>query len=161
METQLSFRSPGAQWSVAELTNYLRELFESDRKLHDVAVIGEVSNISRPRSGHMYFSLTDGKAALQCVMWRSDVARLVLAPQDGERMVAYGNVSVYAASGRYQLYVNAIQLAGEGELLAQLEVLKRKLAADGLFELSHKTPLPALPVDEASDHLSEDPSAGG
>ncbi|MCH2539221.1 MAG: exodeoxyribonuclease VII large subunit [Anaerolineales bacterium] len=145
METQLSFRSPGAQWSVAELTNYLRELFESDRKLHDVAVIGEVSNISRPRSGHMYFSLTDGKAALQCVMWRSDVARLVLAPQDGERMVAYGNVSVYAASGRYQLYVNAIQLAGEGELLAQLEVLKRKLAAEGLFDLGHKSPLPALP----------------
>jgi exodeoxyribonuclease VII large subunit len=60
-------------------------------------------------------------------------------------MVAYGNVSVYAASGRYQLYVNSIQLAGEGELLAQLEVLKRKLAAEGLFDLGHKKPLPALP----------------
>ena len=145
MQMQLSFRSPEAQWSVTELTNYLRQLFESDRKLHDVAVFGELSNISRPRSGHMYFSLTDGKATLQCVMWRSDAARLVLAPKDGDRIVAYGNVSVYAASGRYQLYVNAMQPAGMGELLAQMEALKRKLAAEGLFDPGRKKLLPVHP----------------
>lgn len=131
---------------MTDLTHYLRQLFESDRQLHDVAVAGELSNISRPRSGHMYFSLLDGQATLRCVMWRSEVARLVFLPQDGDRVVAYGNVSVYAAGGRYQLYATALQSAGVGELLAQLEDLKRTLAAEGLFDEERKHPLPAHPA---------------
>ena len=146
MQTQLSFRLPEEHWSVTELTHYLRELFESDRQLHDVAVAGELSNISRPRSGHMYFSLKDGQTTLKCVMWRSEAVRLVFLPQDGDRVVAYGNVSVYAAGGCYQLYANSLQSAGVGELLAQLEELKHTLAAEGLFDSERKKPLPAQPA---------------
>ena len=84
MQTQLSFRLPGVQWTVGELTSYVRNMFEGDRQMHDVAVIGELSNLSRPRSGHLYFSLKDADATLQCVMWRSEVARLGFLPEDGE-----------------------------------------------------------------------------
>ena len=140
MRTQQSFRVSGDRWSVTDLTHYLRQLFESDRQLHDVAVAGELSNISRPRSGHMYFSLVDGQATLKCVMWRSEVARQVFLPQDGDRAVVYGNVSVYAAAGRYQLYATTLQSAGVGELLEQREILKRTLAAEGLFDEERKQP---------------------
>jgi len=146
MRTQQSFRVSGDRWSVTDLTHYLRQLFESDRQLHDVAVAGELSNISWPRSGHMYFSLVDGQATLKCVMWRSEVARQVFLPQKGDRVVAYGNVSVYAAAGRYQLYATALQSAGVGELLEQREILKRTLAAEGLFDEERKQPLPARPA---------------
>jgi exodeoxyribonuclease VII large subunit len=145
MRTQRSYRLLGEQWSVTELTDYVRQLLEMDRQLHDVAVDGELSNLSRPRSGHMYFSLKDGQATLQCVMWRSEVARLVFLPQDGDRVVAYGNVSVYAAGGRYQLYVTSLQSAGVGELLAQWDKLKQELASEGLFEQKRKQQLPAHP----------------
>ncbi len=145
MRTQLSYRLLGEQWSVTELTHYLRHLFDNDRQLHDVAVAGELSNVSRPRSGHMYFSLKDGQATLRCVMWSSEVARLVSLPQDGDRVVAYGNVSVYEAGGCYQLYVTTLQSAGLGELLAQWDKLKQALASEGLFEQERKQPLPAHP----------------
>ncbi len=145
MQTQLSFRFPGAHWTVRELTRYVRNMFEDDRKMHDVAVIGELSNLSRPRSGHLYFSLKDADATLQCVMWRSEAARLAFLPQDGDRVVVFGNVSVYAAGGRYQLYASALQSAGVGDLLAQLEELKRRLTAEGLFEAQRKQSLPAHP----------------
>ena len=145
MQTQLSFRLPGVQWTVGELTSYVRNMFEGDRQMHDVAVIGELSNLSRPRSGHLYFSLKDADATLQCVMWRSEVARLAFLPQDGDRVVVFGNVSVYAAGGRYQLYASALQSAGVGDLLAQLEELKRRLTAEGLFEAQRKQSLPAHP----------------
>lgn len=135
----------GEQWSVAELTHYLRQLFDMDRQLHDVAVAGELSNISRPRSGHMYFSLKDGQATLKCVMWSSEVARLVALPQDGDRVVAYGNVSVYEAAGYYQLYVTTLQPAGLGELLVQWDKLKQALDSEGLFDKERKQSLPAYP----------------
>ena len=144
MQTQLAIRLPGEQWSVTELTHYVRDMFESDRQLHDVAVAGELSNLSRPRSGHLYFSLKDADATLQCVMWRSEVARLGFLPEDGDRVVAYGQVSVYAVAGRYQLYATALRPAGVGELLVQLEELKRKLSAEGLFDAERKKPLPTL-----------------
>ena len=145
MQTQLSFRLPGVQWTVRELTRHVRNMFEGDLQMHDVAVIGELSNLSRPRSGHLYFSLKDADATLQCVMWRSEAARLALLPQDGDRVTVFGNVSVYAAGGLYQLYASALQSAGVGDLLAQLEELKRKLTAEGLFEAERKQPLPAHP----------------
>ncbi|MFQ5409930.1 MAG: exodeoxyribonuclease VII large subunit, partial [Anaerolineales bacterium] len=94
----------------------------------------------------MYFTLKDEQAALRCVMWRNQVARLPYEPQDGDRVVVRGQVSVYEASGQYQLYAAELRLAGVGDLYQQFEALKEKLDAEGLFDPKHKQPLPAWPT---------------
>lgn len=142
----MSFRFPGIHWTVSELTNYVRDLFENDHQMHDVAVIGELSNVSRPQSGHLYFSLKDEESTIQCVMWRNVASRLVYFPRDGDRVIAYGNVTIYPSGGRYQLYASAIESAGAGDLLLQTEILKDKLDAEGLFNPDTKVKLPTLPA---------------
>jgi len=156
MAMQMSFRFPGVHWTVSELTRYVQDLFENDHQMHDVAVIGELSNVSRPRSGHVYFSLKDEGSTIQCVMWRNVASRLVYFPRDGDRVIAYGNVTVYPTGGRYQLYASAIDSAGAGDLLLQTDILKEKLAAEGLFNPDTKVKLPTLP---ASIALITSPSA--
>ncbi|HCU80195.1 MAG TPA: exodeoxyribonuclease VII large subunit [Chloroflexi bacterium] len=146
MSMQIPFRLPGVHWTVSELTDYVRDLFENDRQMHDVAVIGELSNVSRPQSGHVYFSLKDKESTIQCVMWRSVASRLVYFPHDGDRVIVYGNVTIYPSGGRYQLYASTVESVGAGDLLLQAEILKDKLAADGLFDSDNKKILPALPV---------------
>jgi exodeoxyribonuclease VII large subunit len=143
---QLSFMGLGGTvFSVAELTRYLRQLIESDYRLQDVTVRGEVSNVSRPASGHMYFTLKEREASLRCVMWRPAVQRLRSAPRDGDSVEARGHVSVYEAGGQYQLYVDSIRQAGEGDLYRAFIELKEKLEIEGLFDPSRKRPLPAFP----------------
>ncbi len=132
-------------WTVIDLTNYLKNILETDYRLQDVTVSGELSNVSRPRSGHIYFTLKDAKATLQCVMWRSTAARLAYTPRDGDEVKVHGKISVYAASGRYQLYADRMQLAGAGNLYLEFEALKRRLAATGLFDAERKRPLPQFP----------------
>ena len=156
MAMQMSFRFPGVHWTVSELTRYVQDLFENDHQMHDVAVIGELSNVSRPRSGHVYFSLKDEGSTIQCVMWRNVASRLVYFPRDGDRVIAYGNVTVYPTGGRYQLYASAIDSVGAGDLLLQTDILKEKLAAEGLFNPDTKVKLPTLP---ASIALITSPSA--
>ena len=101
----------------------MRDLFENDHQMHDVAVIGELSNVSRPQSGHVYFSLKDKASTIQCVMWRSVASRLVYFPNDGDRVIVHGHVTIYPSGGRYQLYVSTIESVGAGELLLQTEIL--------------------------------------
>jgi exodeoxyribonuclease VII large subunit len=149
MAMQMSFRFPGVHWTVSELTRYVQDLFENDHQMHDVAIIGELSNVSRPRSGHVYFSLKDEGSTIQCVMWRNVASRLVYFPRDGDRVIAYGNVTVYPTGGRYQLYASAIDSAGAGDLLLQTDILKEKLAAEGLFNPDIKVKLPTLPASIA------------
>lgn len=132
-------------WSVSELTRYLRVLLEGDPALQDVWVRGEISNLSRPASGHVYFTIKDQGASLRCVMWRSEAARLRLPLQDGLAIEAHGNISVYEPSGQYQLYVDAIQPQGEGVLYQEFLRLKQRLEAEGLFDEARKRPLPLLP----------------
>jgi len=132
--------------SVSDLTRRVRELLDTDYRLQDVWVSGEVSNVSRPASGHLYFTLKDAQAALRCVMWRPDAARLLAPPRDGEAVEVHGRVSVYEASGQYQLYADTLRPAGEGLLYQQFLRLKARLEAEGLFAAERKRPLPAWPA---------------
>jgi exodeoxyribonuclease VII large subunit len=104
-----------SSYSVTEITQYLRTLLESDPILQDVWISGEVSNLSRPSSGHIYFTLKDGGAAIKCVIWRSAAMRIPDF-QVGSQIEAHGAVSLYERDGAYQLYVNAVRMRGEGEL---------------------------------------------
>jgi len=145
--SQLSFFGRVARtWSVGDLTRYLRELLEGDFRLQDLWVRGEVSNVSRPASGHLYFTLKDADASLRCVMWRSDVVRQPYLPREGETVEAHGRLSVYDAAGQYQLYADTLRPTGEGELFQSFLRLKEKLEAEGLFDPAKKRPLPAWPA---------------
>ncbi len=141
---QLSLFQPPS-WTVTDLTNYLRNLLESDSNLQDLWVEGEVSNLSRPSSGHLYFTLKDSGATLRCVMWRNAVARQSFMPREGDSLEAHGNLSVYEASGQYQLYVDTIRPAGEGVLYQEFLRLKAKLEAEGLFDPQRKNAIPRWP----------------
>jgi len=132
-------------WSVSALTRYIRELFEIDYRLQDVWLAGEVSNFSRATSGHVYFTLKDDSAQIRCVMWRSAVARQMYLPAHGDAVLAHGSVSVYEANGAYQLYVDALRPLGRGDLHLEFERLKTRLAAEGLFDLERKRPIPPYP----------------
>lgn len=132
-------------WTVSELTHYLRDLLESDPTLSDLWVQGEISNFSRPSSGHIYFTLKDGSSALKCVMWRNAVARQAFLPRDGQAIEVHGTVSIYEAAGQYQLYADLIRPAGEGALYQEFMRLKARLEAEGLFSVERKRPIPESP----------------
>ena len=131
--------------SVADLTRYLRQLFEGDDVLADVWVSGEISNLSRPASGHIYFTLKDAQAALRCVIWKSAALRLRQDLQNGQAIEAHGSIGIYEAGGNYQLYIDTLRPAGEGALYQEFLRLKDQLAAEGLFDLERKRPIPAAP----------------
>lgn len=133
-------------YTVAELSAYIRELFEMDYRLQDVTVTGEVSNMTRASSGHWYFTLKDSQTQLRCVMWRSSAERQSFVPQNGDAITAQGRVSVYEPRGEYQLYAESIRPLGVGDLYAQFEQLKARLEAEGLFDEARKHPLPAFPT---------------
>ncbi len=134
-----------AAYTVSDLTRYLRVLLELDDVLNDVWVQGEVSNVSRPSSGHIYFTLKDAGAAMQCVVWRSSSSRLKVTLQNGMAIEAHGAISVYEKDGKVQLYVDAARPAGEGQLYQEFLRLKARLEAEGLFNEERKRPLPARP----------------
>lgn len=142
--TQLSIFQP-LTWTVSELTHYLRDLLESDEYLQELWVEGEVSNLSRPASGHLYFTLKDAGASLRCVMWRNAVLQQRSLPKDGDAVQVHGSISVYEAGGNYQLYADAIRPAGEGALYQQFLELKARLEAEGLFDAARKRPIPRWP----------------
>ena len=131
--------------SVSEVTRYLRALFESDEILSDVWVQGEVSNLSRPSSGHIYFTLKDPSSALKCVIWKQTAWRLPLTLQNGMAVEAHGAVGIYERDGQYQLYVDAVRLTGEGALYQEYLRLKARLEAEGLFDPERKQALPERP----------------
>lgn len=147
MNQQFSLFPPDQpqMYSVFELNSYLRALLEGDPNLQDVWVQGEISNLSQPKSGHIYFTLKDAQASLRCVMWRSQAARLITLPQDGMAVEVHGSVSVYEAGGQYQLYADQIRPAGEGLLYREFIRLKEKLEAEGLFDPERKRPIPTRP----------------
>ena len=130
--------------TVSELTRYIREMFEVDYRLQDLWVQGELSNLSRPSSGHVYFTLKDSGAAIKCAMWRNSVTPAVQRLREGDAVNAHGKISVYEVQGAYQLYVDAIQTAGVGDLYQQFELLKAKLQAEGLFDPERKRLLPEV-----------------
>lgn len=103
-------------WTVTELTTFIRRLLENEPITQDCWVKGEISNLSRPASGHIYFTLKDSSAALKCVVWRTDASRIRIAWMDGAEVDVHGRITVYEVSGQYQLIVDAVQPVGEGFL---------------------------------------------
>jgi exodeoxyribonuclease VII large subunit len=132
-------------YTVSGLSRYIREMFDVDYRLQDVWVEGEVSGVSRPSSGHVYFTLKDAGAQLRVVMWRSAARIYDKWLAQGAQVLAHGKISVYEAGGIYQLYADAIQAAGAGDLNRQFEWLKARLEAEGLFDPARKRPLPPFP----------------
>jgi exodeoxyribonuclease VII large subunit len=136
--------APGRVLSVSALTRLIKESLEAD--FDAVWVKGEVSGLKRAESGHLYFTLKDGKdAVLECAMYRLSAERLGFDPRDGDQVEAFGGINVYAPRGRYQLNIKELRPAGLGALLLALEELKRRLQAEGLFDAARKRPLPAFP----------------
>lgn len=132
--------------TVTQITAYIKRLLDGDDALRAVWLEGEVSNFKRHApSGHCYFTLKDASAAIPCVMWRTAAQQLPRLPVDGEQVEAFGSVSVYETQGRYQFYVDRMTWAGVGRLHEQLERLKARLAAEGLFDPERKRPLPPWP----------------
>ena len=130
-------------YTVSELNRLARQLLEQD--LPRMWVSGEISNLARPASGHLYFSLKDERAQIRCALFRGASRNSAFVPENGMQVLARGRVSLYEPRGDYQLIVDHLEAAGEGLLRRRLEELKQKLAAAGLFDPSRKRPLPALP----------------
>ena len=132
-------------WTVSRLTQHIRTLLETDVTLQDVWVRGEISNLGRPASGHIYFTLKDAGASLRGVMWKGDARRLTLPLQDGMEIEAHGRIGVYEPQGQYQFYADIIRPVGEGVLYQEFLRLKAMLEAEGLFDAERKRPIPEFP----------------
>lgn len=132
-------------FTVSKLTFHIRKLLEENETLQDVWVQGEVSNLSRPASGHIYFTLKDAGASLRCVMWKTSVMRQNLSLRDGMEVEVHGRVGVYEPQGQYQLYADQIRPRGEGALFQEFLRLKAMLEAEGLFAPERKRPIPEFP----------------
>lgn len=131
--------------TVYELTKLVKEVLEGEPVLQGVFVEGEISNYYQHNSGHMYFTLKDERSCLKCVMFRSSARKLDFVLQNGEKVTALGNISVYPARGEYQLYVEDLRPAGPGKLYLEFERLKTRLEEEGLFAEEHKKPIPRIP----------------
>ena len=132
--------------TVATVTEIVRRVSQHvEGTFSDVWVEGEVSNLRRPASGHAYFTLKDAGAQLAVVLFRSSARRSQDRLENGQTYRVFGRLTIYEAQGRFQLVAERVEATGIGRILAAVEALKRKLAAEGLFDDAHKNPLPVLP----------------
>lgn len=134
---------PNEILSVSQLNETVRELL--DQALPPLWVEGEISNLAKPASGHLYFSLKDGKAQVRCAFFRHRAGRVRFTPANGDQVRLRAQVGLYAARGEYQLIVEHLEAAGDGALQRAFEVLRARLEAEGLFDAATKQPLPSLP----------------
>ena len=132
-------------FSVTELNNYIKNLFENNRTLTSVSIRGEISNFVNHRSGHLYFSLKDAEGQIRAVMFRARASTLKFMPESGMKVVVHGSVTVYPRDGSYQIYVSTMQPDGIGALYLAYEQLKAKLAEEGLFDEQYKKVIPFVP----------------
>lgn len=131
---------------VSELNLYIRELFEFDWNLNNILIRGEISNFKNHyQSGHLYFSLKEKSSVVKAVMFSWCAKRLKFGLQDGMKVILKGSVSVYEASGQYQIYVEDIQPDGFGSVFLAFEQLKQKLETEGLFDIQKKKQIPKYP----------------
>ncbi len=131
--------------SVTQVNLYIKEIMNRDDVLTDVLVKGELSNFKAHSSGHLYMSLKDETGVMRAVMFRGSASKLKFTPKNGMKVIAHGRVTVYERDGQYQLYIDDMQQEGIGDLYVAFEELKEKLSAEGLFDASHKKPLPKYP----------------
>lgn len=133
-------------FSVLEITRYIKSRLEGDFALRNVRVNGEISDCKEDKKGHLYFTIKDDAAIMSCAMWASKRnAGLGFKPETGQHVVVTGNIGVYEKWGDYRLYADKIEKEGMGRLFEELEKLKQKLKAEGLFDESHKKPIPKYP----------------
>lgn len=131
--------------SVTELNKYVKDKVAEDEFLNNVYVKGEISNFKHHYTGHMYFTLKDENSLIKCVMFKTSTATLNFVPKDGMKVLVLGTVSVFERDGVYQIYCKAMQEDGMGSLHIAYEKLKAKLEEEGLFDDSHKKPIPFMP----------------
>ena len=131
---------PDAVLTVSQLNRLARQLLEDCFPM--IWVEGEISNLSRPSSGHWYFTLKDANAQVRCAMFRNRNTRLRFQPKDGDKILVKGAISLYEARGDYQMIAEDMQPAGQGLLAARFDMLKQKLQQEGLFDPARKKPLP-------------------
>ena len=131
--------------TVSQLNAHIKQLLDGDPLLGSVAVRGELSNYKIYPSGHHYFTLKDAECSVRCVMFKGNASRLRFRPESGMGVTAVGSVSVYPRDGAYQLYCNTLIPTGVGDLQMAYEQLKEQLQKEGLFDPSHKKPLPQMP----------------
>ena len=143
-QAELSFEPPRPRaLTVTEAVRAAGRALEA--RFADIWIEGEISNCKRHSSGHLYFSLKDPQSQLPCVMFRIEASRLRFTPEDGLKVRCRGQLTIYQQQGKFQMYVTAMEPAGLGALQLALEQLKRKLAAEGLFDPARKRPLPRRP----------------
>lgn len=131
--------------TIGEINRYLKDLFDNDRNLQEVYLKGEISNFKAHTRGHFYFTLKDDTSRINAVMFSYRASSLKFVPSDGMKVLVKGKVSVYEATGAYQIYVDEMQEDGIGNLYIEFEKLKKKLAAEGLFDKDKKKRIPKVP----------------
>ncbi len=133
--------------TVTALTKYLKYKFDSDENLRKVYIKGEISNYKLHTTGHLYFSIKDENSIIKAIMFSSNAKKLTFEPKEGMKVLVTGTVSVYPATGSYQIYVEALEEDGIGNLYIEFEKLKAKLASEGLFDPKYKKPIPEFPMN--------------
>jgi exodeoxyribonuclease VII large subunit len=132
--------------TVTQINKYIGSKFREDKNIQNIMAKGEISDFVRHyRSGHIYFTLKDAESSIKAVMFSTAAARLKFTPENGMAVIISGNVRVYERDGAYQIYVNDMQPCGAGNTETSLEQLKEKLSKEGIFDISHKRPLPDFP----------------
>ena len=132
-----------AEFTVSELSFAIKRAIEDGFTY--VRVRGELGRISRPASGHVYLDLKDEKSVLAGIIWRGQAAKMSVQPEQGMEVVVSGRITTYPGQSKYQIIIDSLEPAGAGALLAQLEKLKKKLEAEGLFDEERKKPIPFMP----------------
>ena len=133
-------------YTITALNKAIKNMFEEKRELDNIHLKGEISNFKHHSRGHMYFTLKDENSQLSAIMFASNTKNLKFTPADGMKVLVSGKVSVYEATGTYQIYVNDMQEDGLGNLYLEFEKLKKKLEQEGLFKKEHKKPIPKFPL---------------
>ena len=131
--------------TVTQLNKYLKDRFDEDENLNAILVKGEISNFKNHYTGHLYFTLKDENSLIKCIMFKSYAEKLTFKPKDGMKVMVFGSVSVFERDGVYQIYVKNMIEDGIGDLHEKFEQLKAKLEKEGLFDISHKKPIPLYP----------------
>lgn len=133
-------------WSVSSLVRYVKHSLDNDMNIQSIFIQGEISNFTHHRSNHLYFSLKDEGAKMNCVMFASHASKIRITPKEGMKVIVRANLSMYEPQGNIQLYITAMQSDGIGDLYLQFEELKAKLSKEGLFSQEHKKQIPTYPT---------------
>ena len=131
--------------TVSYLNQYIKEKIADDEYLNHILIKGEISNFKHHYTGHMYFTLKDEKSLVKCIMFKSYAQKLNFTPKDGMKVFILGSVSVFERDGVYQVYAQAMEEDGVGDLYAKYQELKEKLEKEGLFDEIHKKTIPIMP----------------